>query len=95
MVDEERYNRAKKRVKGIKDFYIHLIVYLVVSIFFLVLNLLTSPDSIWFYWPLLGWGIGLLFHASSVFFFKGLFGEDWEERKIKEIMEKEKQDEGK
>ena len=37
------------------------------------------------------WGIGLFFHWFGVFGTKFLgFGKDWEERKIKELMEKEK-----
>ena len=55
--------------------------------------MVTSPGSLWFIWPLMGWGIGFAFHALSVFvFYPGIgtgFGADWEERKIKEIMEKE------
>jgi hypothetical protein len=35
---------------------------------------------------MLGWGIGLLAHAVNTF---GI-GKDWEERKIKQLMEEEK-----
>ena len=28
---------------------------------------ITSPDRFWFYWPMIGWGIGLAIHAVSVF----------------------------
>jgi hypothetical protein len=34
---------------------------------------------------MLGWGLGLTFHAFRVFG----YGSSWEERKIKEILEKE------
>jgi hypothetical protein len=37
------------------------------------------------------WGIGLVAHGFSVFVPQWFLGNDWEERKIKEIMEKEKQ----
>ena len=47
----------------------------------------TSPDILWFYWPLFGWGIGMATHAVRVFGFGRWFGPDWEEKKIKEIME--------
>jgi hypothetical protein len=36
------------------------------------------------------WGIGLAFHALGVFGNNVFFGKDWEERKIREIMEKDK-----
>jgi hypothetical protein len=47
---------------------------------------------LWFYWPLLGWGIGLFFHGMSVFVFSKFPGKQWEERKIKEVMNKMNED---
>jgi hypothetical protein len=52
----------------------------------LALNLWTSPNHLWFYWPLLGWGIGSDFHGLKVFNFMPFLGQDWEEQKIKEFM---------
>lgn len=88
--DEERYQKAQKRVNEIKGFYRNLISYIVVNLGFLAINLLTSPGHLWFYWPMLGWGIGVLFHGMKVFDCMPFFGKDWEEQKIKEFMEKEK-----
>ena len=88
--EEERYYYARKKVNDIKGFYGNLIAYIVFNLFFLILNLLTSPSHLWFYWPLLGWGVGVLFHGMKVFGYSPFFGKDWEERKIKEFMEKEK-----
>lgn len=97
---EERFIRAKKRVKDIKGFYIHLIVYVIINIFIsglIIFGLSQSGDdfdeiisnfgvySTWIFW-----GIGLFFHWLGVFGFQSFgFGKDWEERKIKELMEKE------
>jgi hypothetical protein len=91
MVDE-KYEKAKKRVEEIKGFYTHLIVYVAVNIILVIINLVTSPSVLWFYWPLMGWGIGVFFHAMGVFVFSKLPGSQWEERKIKEVMEKMKED---
>lgn len=88
--DIEKYNKAKKRVKELKEFYRHLASYLVVIPFLIFINLYFSPKHIWFYWPMLGWGIGLFFHALGVFNVFPFFGKDWDDKKIKEIMEKEK-----
>ena len=88
--EEERYYYARKKVNDIKGFYGNLIAYIVFNLFFLILNLLTSPSHLWFYWPLLGWGVGVLFHGMKVFGYSPFFGKDLEERKIKEFMEKEK-----
>jgi uncharacterized membrane protein len=88
MDEQARYEEAKKRVEEIKGFYLHLVSYIVVNLVLLAINLLTSPEHLWFFWPLAGWGIGLVLHAFTVF--SGLWGKSWEERKIKEIMEKNK-----
>ena len=90
MKEDERYEKAKKRVEEIKSFYTHLFVYIVVNLGLFLLDVLTSPGSLWFYWVLIGWGIGLAIHGLNVFGTQKILGEDWEERKIKEIMGKEK-----
>lgn len=45
-----------------RGFIIHLIVYVLINIMLLVINLLYSPQELWFFYPLLGWGIGLAIH---------------------------------
>ncbi len=82
----EKYEKAKKRVEEIKGFYSHLIVYICVNIVLVIINLITSPGALWFFWPLAGWGIGIIFHGLGVFVFSKFPGKQWEERKIKEIM---------
>lgn len=79
------YERAQKRVKELKSFYGNLISYCIIIPFLIILNLITSPRNIWFYWPMLGWGIGLVAHGMSVF----AIGKGWEEKKIREILEKQ------
>ncbi len=88
MDEKTRYENARKRVEQIKGFYIHLITYTFVNAFLVVINLLTSSEYLWFIWPLAGWSIGLLIHAISVY--GGFWGQSWEERKIKEIMERDR-----
>jgi len=87
---QQRYERAHARVKQIKGFYTHASAYIVVNIMLFVINLLT-PGPWWFYWPLLGWGIGLGVHALNVFVLGGRLGRDWEERKTRELMDKDEQ----
>ena len=95
MMNDEKYEEAKRRVKELKDFYRNLITYTVINVLLIIINLITSPGSLWFYWVTIFWGIGVLLHASKVFILKGKFlGEEWEERKIKEIMEKEGEPKG-
>lgn len=81
------YRKAAKRVKDLKGFYGNLTSYCLVIPFLLILNLMTAPNHLWFYWPMLGWGLGLTIHAVSTF---GI-GKNWEEKKIKELMQEEQQ----
>lgn len=85
--EDYAYQKAAKRVKELKSFYSNLISYCIIIPFLLILNLITSPKQLWFYWPALGWGVGLVAHAMSVF----AVGKEWEERKIREILNKENQ----
>ena len=90
MMNDEKYEKAKKRVEELKKFYSNLTTYVVINVILIIINLVTSPGNLWFYWVTIFWGIAILLHASKVFILKGKFlGEEWEERKIKEIMEKE------
>lgn len=69
MKNETTYEKAKKRVNIKIGFYIHLAVYVVVNIVLIIINFSTSPAYLWFVWPLLGWGIGVVFHALGIFVF--------------------------
>ncbi|MTH15730.1 histidine kinase [Flavobacterium sp. LC2016-01] len=89
--DEDRYYLAKKKVENIKGFYGNLTAFISVNIILIVINLMTSPNHLWFYWPLMWWGVGVLFHGLKVFEVFPVLGKDWEEKKIKEFMEKEKE----
>lgn len=101
-IQEDSFLRAKKRVKAIKGFYVHLIVYVLVNIFIsgiIIFGLTQSGyqfidtfSNFGVYSTWLFWGIGMFFHWLGVFGFKSIgFGNDWEERKIKELMEEEEQ----
>jgi len=93
-MDELKYEKAKKRVKELKDFYRNLVTYIVINVILIIINLVTNPGKLWFYWVTIFWGIAILIHASKTFILKDKFlGEEWEEKKIKEILEKEEKPE--
>ncbi|UNY97613.1 2TM domain-containing protein [Zhouia spongiae] len=92
---EDAYLRAKKKVENLKGFYWNLITYLIVIPVLAYVNYMTTWDEIkWFWFPAFGWGLGIAFHAFSVFGAHKVFGRDWEEQKIKQFMEKEKRSTG-
>lgn len=87
-----KYLEAAKRVKRLKGFYIHAVVYVLVNLFIVIQNVksgasLSNMDN---YWTAIFWGVGLLGHGISVFLPNMIMGKDWEERKIRELMDKNK-----
>ncbi|MEO8534956.1 MAG: 2TM domain-containing protein, partial [Flavobacterium sp.] len=83
--ENKAYFRAKKRVEELKGFYGNVISYCCVIPFLIFINLRYSPGFQWFWFSVLGWGFGVTMHAFKVFGYSS----DWEERKIREILEKE------
>ena len=51
--------------------YVHAAVFVAVNVLLIAINLITAPGGLWFQWPLLGWGIGLLAHAAAAFSLSG------------------------
>lgn len=75
--------RAVKRLKKRRDFYGHILVYLLVNAFLVVIWAVTSPGG--FFWPvfpLVGWGIGVVMNAWDVF-----WAEEVSEDRIQREME--------
>ena len=79
------YYRAKKRVEELKGFYGNLISYCCIIPILILINLKYSPQFQWFWFSAAGWGFGVIMHAFKVFGYSST----WEERKIKEILERQ------
>lgn len=88
--DFEKYKQAKKQVEEIKGFYSHLTVYVFIMAFIVFINLKYTPEHLWFIYSMSGWGIGVLGHASKVFGWFPFLSKEWEERKMKQFLEEEK-----
>jgi len=101
------HERAKNKVKQIKDFYNHLLIYLAINIPLLIFkisihlidfksDILKRPEFFyWIYINAIAWGIALTIHGVCVFSNNPFFGKAWEERQIKKYMEKETRNEQK
>jgi sensor histidine kinase YesM len=87
-IEEKRYAKARERVQAIKDFYGNLMAYCIVIPFLWWLNLRTT-EFLWAFFPTIGWGFGLTAHGMAAFGYNPLWGKRWEERKIKELMDKD------
>jgi 2TM domain len=87
--DKAAYVRARKRVEELRGFYMHLGIYIAVILGLFLTNMMSSPRTLWFVWPALGWGVIVLFHGISLMF-EGPFGQRWKERKTREYMERDR-----
>lgn len=97
---DRKYLQAKSRVEKLRAFYTHLTVYILInttiSTFKIIRNFNSgesfedaffnlNTSGVWLFW-----GIGLAIHAFSVFGLPLILGHNWEEEKIKQFMEEEK-----
>ena len=73
---------AFRQVRKIRGLYSHLMSYVVVMSGLTAINLILTPQEIWFIFPLLGWGVGILSHAVSVLNILPWFGPEWERRQV-------------
>jgi hypothetical protein len=82
--ENNAYLKAKERVEKLKGFYGNLTSYCTVIPILAIINL-NSGGFQWFWFPMMGWGMGVCFHALETFG----YGKTWEEKKIQEILNKE------
>lgn len=94
--DWNALNRARRRVVAVRGFYVHGLVYGIVMAALVVVNLVNTPHYYWFVWPALGWGVfvalqGILALGNGTLItrFLPFLAQDWEEKKIKQILTEE------
>ncbi len=61
------HERARRRATAKYGFYVHGSVYAAVMLLLAVVNLVASPGTLWFIWPLMGWGLAVALHGARVF----------------------------
>ncbi|GAA4815902.1 histidine kinase [Litoribaculum gwangyangense] len=85
----DSYMRARNYVDELKGFYYSLVSYFLVIPFLIFINYKTSWSFQWFWFPMFGWALGLAIQAFRIFVNNGVFGRDWEKRKIEQFMREE------
>lgn len=93
--DDIQYQKAKRQVERLRGFYSHLFIYIIINLVIVYYNYThLKPGESYFqfknFFTATFWGIGILAHAAVVFLSKTGYLQGWEERKIRELMEKEK-----
>lgn len=94
----DKRKRAKKRVDELKGFYIHLMVYLIINTFIIVVIIMSQSDKEkltlpWYnFSTAIFWGLGLLIHAMCTFRLNPFFGKSWENRMIQKYMDEDRKE---
>ena len=79
---ERQEEEAFKHVRKLRGFYLHLFRYVVVVLVLLAINLIVSPQRLWVFWVMGGWGLGIVMHAARVFRPDWFLGAQWERRQV-------------
>jgi hypothetical protein len=73
---------ARRFVRRKRILYTVVAIWLALSLMWLTIDLLDDSSSFWFYWPMLGTGIGVGITAIVLLGIGGVFGVDWERREV-------------
>lgn len=65
--DQDRRQEAIERLKKRSEFWTHMTAYALVNAVIITVWFIVGGGFFWPIFPLLGWGIGLFFHAMDVF----------------------------
>jgi len=70
MSEDKLRKLARKRAQAKIGFYVHLVIYVIINVFLVLLWYMTSDTTEfpWFIFPLVGWGIGLVAHGVYTFY---------------------------
>ena len=94
--DDFALEMARYRVHKMKRFYIHLFIYIVGVLLYVAKTYYGAPFNFWpirhincfFMWV---WTFIIAVQGLKLFFREKVFGTDWEQRKIKEYLNKDQQ----
>ncbi|WP_291960578.1 2TM domain-containing protein [Maribacter sp.] len=88
----ELLENAQKRVKQKKRLYTHFVVFLVGSVFLVLINkiLKYGQEYNWFVWAITFWGFLFVLHIFNVFVTNKFMGNDWERSQRERLVEKQK-----
>lgn len=86
--DDER--KAVELARDTKGFYSHLVLYVLCVIAMAGANFYLQPDNLWFIWPAVGWGMGVLSHGLAATELLSFYSVDWERRQIEKWLGRER-----
>lgn len=106
MDDEQLYQWARARARQLRMLYLHIGVYVVIMAFLVLINAVTrdQPGSYmfgghmyhraggdwWVIWPAMAWGVVVALHAVTVLLGGTGKLDSWEDRKVADLVRREK-----
>jgi 2TM domain len=81
-----RREEARRWVRRKRIFYTVVGIYLSLSVMWFAIDLLDDSSGYWFYWPMLGTGLGVLLTGVVLGGVGGLFGKDWERHQVEKYL---------
>jgi 4-hydroxybenzoate polyprenyltransferase len=73
---------ARRYVRRKRIFFTVLAIWIALSLMWFLIDMRDDSSSVWFYWPMLGTGVGVAITGIVLLGIGGLFGADWERREI-------------
>jgi len=89
--ENSQYVKAVEHVGKLKEFYQNIASYIIFMPFLVFVNLYVSPEFHWFWFPMFGWGMGVVFHGLDVYNYSLFLGRNWEQEKIEELMKEDEE----
>ena len=89
----ELIENAQKRIRQKKRLYTHFVVFLVGSVFLVLINkiLKYGQEYNWFIWAITFWAFLFVLHIFNVFITNKFMGKDWERSEREKLVQKQKQ----
>ena len=87
----ELYENARNRIKQKKRLYYHFIVFLVGSVFLIVLNKFLNiwEQFNWFVWAILIWFFLFILHVINVYVTNKFMNKEWERKQTEKLVLKQ------
>ena len=79
---DEALEEARRYVRRKRILYTVVGIWITLSLMWFAIDMLDDSSSLWFYWPMLGTGVGVVITAIVLLGIGGLFGAGWERREI-------------
>ncbi|MDC6365765.1 MULTISPECIES: 2TM domain-containing protein [Flavobacteriaceae] len=88
----ELLENAQKRIKQKKRLYTHLVIFLIGSVFLILINKILKYGEAydWFIWAILAWSFLFVLHAFNVFVTHQFMGKEWERKQRERLVELQK-----